>query len=1111
MHERWITSASMNRPRTAPVRWLATKAVACAGFIFFLSGGRGASAEAISSTVLRTNVQYVAAFGLERARHEHPQVAVEGVVTFLTRRTDEMFIHDTNAGIVVRHTNELARRFAGQRVRVTGELQAGLLMPFINRALVEVLGTSPMPAPLHVPAAQLDAGDFRARWVQVSGAVRDVVQEEDFYILAIRSGGVRIPVFVMGARNKPLPVEWLDAPVTLQGVSWPEVDREGKHIGTWIHLASTETLHISARTETNMFALPRFALGTTPELRRQSDARRKISATVLYHSPANHLFVQDETGTAQAELFVPLVRSTAWATLVPRAPVQTLQPGDRIELVGAPSDAPFAPQLIDAEFRVLGKTSPPAPRNVNARAALSGKHDGELVTLRAKVLGHDSRVSGRLHEEVLLLDAAGTFFEAVLETSSTNRMALAPQDSLVDVTGLCTMLTAGTGPLRHFRLWLRDPAEVRVLGAVPWWASLQPGRILAVAGCLGALALAWIWLLRRRVDQRTAALAAANAQLQQSAAELRESETKFRTLFESGTTAVVIHDEHAVIDCNPACLRIFGYTRREDFLGKHPAELSPPRQPDGEDSMTAAQRHIGKALATGRHQFEWLSRRGDGTPVPVEVVLTPVQLNGRKVLQALIHDITKHKRTEEKAHRSEAVTRSINYFATSLLARDTEEDILWDLAKNCVAQLGFVDCVIYLLDRDLNILVQKAAHGPKNPEGQRILNPITVPLGQGIVGCVAASGRAEIVGDTRRDPRYILDDEPRLAELTVPIIANNEVLGVIDSEHPAEDFFTQDHLEILTSIASLCANKLVRVRAEQELRALNIELEQRVSERTGELATANTQLKQAEQELLKALAQEKELGELKGRFVSMVSHEFRTPLGIIMSSAEILEAYLDRLPLEERRENLRDISEATKQMSRMMEEVLLLGTVEAGRMTCRPAALDLTLLCLRLVDEIISATGNRCPIEVAIAPGLPEAIVDESLLRHIFSNLLNNAVKYSRAGSPVEFRVEARSHLAIFTVRDRGIGIPEADARSLFQAFHRGRNVGDTQGTGLGMTIVKRCVELHRGKIAFESQEGEGTTFIVALPLFGQVAEGSGETQRFIRDVSQGQNITLVP
>src|SRR5262249_43037969 len=146
-----------------------------------------------------------------------------------------------------------------------------------------------------------------------------------------------------------------------------------------------------------------------------------------------------------------------------------------------------------------------------------------------------------------------------------------------------------------------------------------------------------------------------------------------------------------------------------------------------------------------------------------------------------------------------------------------------------------------------------------------------------------------------------------------------------------------------------------------------------------------------------------------------------------------------------------------------MEEVLLLSRVDAGKMTCRPGPLDLAVFCARVADEVTSATAGRCRIELKSPPGLGEASADEGLLRHILTNLLNNAVKYSPAGASVEFHIEPKGPLALFTVRDRGLGIPDADTKQLFQAFHRGRNVGETPGTGLGMYIVKRCVELHGG------------------------------------------------
>lgn len=178
---------------------------------------------------------------------------------------------------------------------------------------------------------------------------------------------------------------------------------------------------------------------------------------------------------------------------------------------------------------------------------------------------------------------------------------------------------------------------------------------------------------------------------------------------------------------------------------------------------------------------------------------------------------SRNKKIQEQREEIET-EQAINYFATSMSEQQTEENILWDVAKNCIGRLHFEDCVIYLVDEEKNMLVQKAAHGPKSPREFEITRPMGIEPGKGIVGSVALSGKAEIINDTTRDSRYIVDDERRYSEISVPIISDGKVLGVIDCEHSKKRFFTQKHLSILTTIASLCANKIVRARAEEEKR-----------------------------------------------------------------------------------------------------------------------------------------------------------------------------------------------------------------------------------------------------------------------------------------------------
>lgn len=248
--------------------------------------------------------------------------------------------------------------------------------------------------------------------------------------------------------------------------------------------------------------------------------------------------------------------------------------------------------------------------------------------------------------------------------------------------------------------------------------------------------------------------------------------------------------------------------------------------------------------------------------------------------------------------------------------------------------------------------------------------------------------------------------------------------------------------------------------------------------------TDRTEQVRSERTIRRALENERELNELRTRFTSIVSHEFRTPLGIIMSAIELLRNYFDRLEIDRRKELFDDIHSATRRMGVLMEQVLVLGRADVGKLTYTPVPIDLPTVCEKLVDESQSATVMRCVVDVHFENDLSGAMSDEPLLRHIFTNLLSNAAKYSPEGSIVEFRVRRDGHDAIFEVSDCGIGIPEEDQPRIFEPFQRAGNVGEVSGSGLGLLIAKRCVEMHGGQIGFVSIPGERTTFTVRLPLF---------------------------
>ncbi len=250
------------------------------------------------------------------------------------------------------------------------------------------------------------------------------------------------------------------------------------------------------------------------------------------------------------------------------------------------------------------------------------------------------------------------------------------------------------------------------------------------------------------------------------------------------------------------------------------------------------------------------------------------------------------------------------------------------------------------------------------------------------------------------------------------------------------------------------------------------------------ILTDISERKQAENSLLEALGRERELNTMKSDFVAMVSHEFRTPLGVISSSAEILVRYLSRLSEEQRATHLETIVRSTRGLSKVMEEVLLLGRVESKKLTFTPEPIDLEGLTTNLADEVVFSMGTTSSVDVQIKDDLGGATGDEGILRHILTNLLSNAVKYSPVGSVVRFRISRKLTHVVFEVIDRGIGISPEDMRTLFTAFHRGKNVGNRPGTGLGLVIVRRCAHLHGGEVQITSSPGQGTHVTVELPMF---------------------------
>ena len=762
-------------------------------------------------------------------------------------------------------------------------------------------------------------------------------------------------------------------------------------------------------------------------------------------------------------------------------------------------------------------------------------------------------------------------------------------------------------------------------------------------------------------------------------------------------------------------------------------------------------------------------------------------------------------RNERTAHYLE----TINSLGSLLMRTDSAHEAAWIVAKHAVGELGYIDCIIYLINDDKE-LVQIAAHGNKNPSSCHIVNPIKLKIGEGICGHVALTGVSEIVRDTSKDPRYLVDDELRHSEMTVPIFLDDHVIGIIDSEHPNKDYFSDHDLKIFKSIASILSFKISQVKAIEDLATINKELEVQNLEKqkqANELVIAKkeydsqnqqqkkivdklsaeivklefenqqnktkaTELdvaikksqKEAEaiaikeiafkkelkktrietesianelrqfietanapifgidsegmvnewnqtsekitgftkkevlgqdlvkryitsayqtkvkkvldnalkgeetanfefpifskdgnrvmillnsstrrnvngeiigmlgvgqdiskmdelrtvsdaiakelrqfietanapifgidsngmvnewnqssekitgftkeevlgedlvatyinsnyqksvkkvldnaqrgvetanfefplyakdgkrimillnsstrrnsdgkiigmlgvgqditilneykknleskveyrtQELQESLEREKELGQLKTSFVSMASHEFRTPLTSIKAISDIILRYSNKLSQESINARLEKIKKEVDDMTIMLDDILIIGKSEAQKLAFNPDIEDIVFLIRQIITEYqFSDTTNR-----QLIYDIPNSIiminVDKKWIKHIIINLISNAEKYSNKNTPIKISIHQNQSNISFSFQDYGIGISKQDIKKLFEPFHRGSNAQNIPGTGLGLSVLQQAVDLHNGKIEVESNLGKGSKFKIILP-----------------------------
>ncbi len=340
--------------------------------------------------------------------------------------------------------------------------------------------------------------------------------------------------------------------------------------------------------------------------------------------------------------------------------------------------------------------------------------------------------------------------------------------------------------------------------------------------------------------------------------------------------------------------------------------------------------------------------------------------------------------------------------------------------------------------------------------------------------------------------QYIKHPQPRAMGSSLNLLAEKKDGTQFPVEVSLSFFKAGNNLKIVSFINDVTERK----RAEDNLKKLTEALEQKISERTKELSDALLELshtneglnqemeqrKLVETKILSMLENEKELNVLKSRFVSMASHEFRTPLSGILTSVSLIDRYKHEGDIAKRDKHILTIKKSVRNLTSILNDFLSLDKLEQGKVVSNSTQFDLSLLINELVEELKESNESKHQIEVQHIKSNLSVYQDKEMLRNVLINLLSNAIKYTPEQGLILIRTSLQANSVEIEIQDNGIGIPEEDQKHLFDRFFRAHNATTIKGTGLGLNIVKRYLDLMGGNISFSSVEAKGTTFKITLP-----------------------------